>query len=62
LIDVSHFASEWLWLPAGAHALERALAEEGFTITSAVSAINTDPWDFILTSGDETKKIDNETE
>lgn len=62
LIDVSHFASEWLWLPAGAHALERALADEGFTITSAVSAINTDPWDFILTSGDETKKIDNETE
>lgn len=62
LIDVSHFASEWLWLPAGAHALERALADEGFTITSAVSAINTDPWDFILTSGDETKKITNETE
>ena len=62
LIDVSHFASEWLWLPAGAKALERALADEGFTITSAVSAINTDPWDFILTSGDDTKKIDNETE
>lgn len=62
LIDVSHFASEWLWLPAGANALERALADEGLTITSAVSAINTDPWDFILTSGDETKTIDNETE
>lgn len=62
LIDVSHFASEWLWLPAGANALERALADEGFTITSAVSAINTDPWDFILTSGDETKKIHNEME
>lgn len=62
LIDVSHFASEWLWLPAGANALERVLADEGLTITSAVSAINTDPWDFILTSGDETKKIDNETE
>lgn len=62
LIDVSHFASEWLWLPAGAKALERALADEGFSITSAVSAINTDPWDFILTSGDDTKKIDNETE
>ena len=62
LIDVSHFASEWLWLPAGAKALERALADEGFTVTSAVSAINTDPWDFILTSGDDTKKIDNETE
>lgn len=34
LIDVSHFASEWLWLPAGANALERALADDGFTVTS----------------------------
>lgn len=62
LIDVSHFASEWLWLPAGANALERALADQGLTITSAVSAINTDPWDFILTSGDGTKQITKETE
>ena len=35
---------EWLWLPAGANALERALADEGLTVTTAVSAINTDPW------------------
>lgn len=62
LIEVSHFASEWLWLPAGANALERALADEGLTVTSAVSAINTDPWDFILTSGDDTKTIESETE
>src|SRR5690625_416181 len=62
LIDVSHFASEWLWLPAGAKALERALADEGMTVTSAVSAINTDPWDFILTSGDDTTTIPKETE
>lgn len=62
LIDVSHFASEWLWLPAGAKSLERALADEGLTVTSAVSAVNTDPWDFILTSGDDTTKISNETD
>jgi len=62
LIDVSHFASEWLWLPAGANALERALADEGLTVTTAVSAINTDPWDFILTSGDDTHKLESETE
>ena len=62
LIDVSHFASEWLWLPAGANALERALADEGLTVTSAVSAINTDPWDFILTSGDNTTTIHDETD
>lgn len=62
LIDVSHFASEWLWLPAGANALERTLADQGLTVTSAVSAINTDPWDFILTSGDGTKQIEKETD
>ena len=62
LIDVSHFASEWLWLPTGAKALERALADEGYTVTTAVSALNTDPWDFILTSGDDTKTITSETE
>ncbi|HEY4534854.1 MAG TPA: Nif3-like dinuclear metal center hexameric protein [Enteractinococcus sp.] len=62
LIDVSHFASEWLWLPAGAQALERALGDEGFTVTSAVSAINTDPWDFVMTSGDDTTTLNSETE
>ncbi|WP_310172576.1 Nif3-like dinuclear metal center hexameric protein [Enteractinococcus fodinae] len=62
LIDVSHFASEWLWLPAGANALERALADEGFTVTSAVSALNTDPWDFIMTSGQNTTTIHSGTE
>lgn len=58
LVDVSHFSSEWLWLPAGANALERALADAGFTVTSSVSALNTDPWDFILTSGDNTTTYD----
>lgn len=62
LIDVSHFASEWLWLPAGANALERALADDGFTVTSAVSALNTDPWDFIMTSGQNTTTIHRGTE
>lgn len=48
LVDVSHFAGEWLWLPAGAQALERRLAEDGFTVQMAVSALVTDPWDFSL--------------
>lgn len=51
LIDVSHFASEWLWLPAGAEALQRALGDRGFQVECAVSSLNTDPWDFILTPG-----------
>lgn len=49
LVDVSHFASEWLWLGAAAGLLHRALAESGAHVEVAVSGINTDPWDFILT-------------
>ena len=49
LVDVSHFASEWLWLGAAAGMLLRALEERGFAVQVAVSGVNTDPWDFILT-------------
>lgn len=51
LIDLSHFASEWLWLPAAAQALDNVLADQGFVAELAVSQTNTDPWDFILTPG-----------
>lgn len=51
LIDVSHFASEWLWLPAAAQALHQALTDRGYDVEVAVSGINTDPWDFVLTPG-----------
>ncbi|ALE94120.1 NGG1p interacting factor NIF3 [Arthrobacter alpinus] len=51
LIDLSHFASEWLWLPEAAHALGNVLADQGFVAELAVSQTNTDPWDFILTPG-----------
>ncbi|WP_309080112.1 Nif3-like dinuclear metal center hexameric protein [Zhihengliuella sp.] len=49
LIDVSHFASEWLWLPAAAEALENVLLDQDFGVDVMVSGINTDPWDFVLT-------------
>ncbi|MCU1578289.1 MAG: Nif3-like dinuclear metal center hexameric protein [Rhodoglobus sp.] len=45
LIDVSHWASEWLWLDAAASELRDALP--GVTVT--VSEIRTDPWDFVVT-------------
>jgi len=45
LIDVSHWASEWLWLETAAHELRGALP--GVTIT--VSDVRTDPWDFVVT-------------
>ncbi|NUL47953.1 Nif3-like dinuclear metal center hexameric protein [Cellulosimicrobium funkei] len=51
LVEVSHFGSEWLWLPAAAQALDTLLAESGFDVEIAVSGQNTDPWDFVLTPG-----------
>ncbi|MCW4464971.1 Nif3-like dinuclear metal center hexameric protein [Glutamicibacter sp. MNS18] len=49
LIDVSHFASEWVWLSAAARALQNVVRDLGFELEVEVSQINTDPWDFILT-------------
>ncbi|WP_313813989.1 Nif3-like dinuclear metal center hexameric protein [Glutamicibacter sp.] len=49
LVDVSHFASEWVWLSAGARALENVLKDLGHDVQIEVSQINTDPWDFLLT-------------
>ncbi|WP_160665247.1 Nif3-like dinuclear metal center hexameric protein [Pseudarthrobacter sp. ATCC 49987] len=51
LIDVSHFASEWLWLPAAAEALGNVLSDQGHDVEIRVSTTNSDPWDFILTPG-----------
>jgi dinuclear metal center YbgI/SA1388 family protein len=45
LIDMSHWASEWLWLERAAEELRAALP--GVTVT--VSALRTDPWDFVVT-------------
>lgn len=42
LIDVSHWASEWLWLETAAAELRAAHPE----LTVIVSELRTDPWDF----------------
>lgn len=52
LIDCSHFASEWVWLKTAAARLKNLLAERGFEIETQVSALNSDPWDFQISSGD----------
>jgi dinuclear metal center YbgI/SA1388 family protein len=44
LLDVSHWASEWLWLDIAAEQLRAALP--GVTVT--VSELRTDPWDFLV--------------
>lgn len=44
LIDVSHWASEWLWLEVAAAELRAALPD----VELAVSELRTDPWDFVV--------------
>lgn len=44
LIDVSHWASEWLWLDTAASELRAALPD----LTVTVSELRTDPWDFAI--------------
>lgn len=50
LIDLSHAASEWLWLPVGARLLEQELRSRGFRVEIEVSRRRTDPWDFRVPS------------
>ncbi len=45
LIDVSHWASEWLWLDVAAQQLRERLPSAIVT----VSDVRTDPWDFAIT-------------
>ena len=44
LVDVSHWASEWLWLDTAAAQLRAALP--GLAVS--VSDLRTDPWDFVV--------------
>ncbi|MEO8907107.1 MAG: Nif3-like dinuclear metal center hexameric protein [Microbacteriaceae bacterium] len=44
LIDVSHWASEWLWLQTAAEQLRDALPDATITL----SDVRTDPWDFAI--------------
>ena len=44
LVDVSHWAADWLWLEHAAHEVRALLP--GVDVT--VSDIRTDPWDFVV--------------
>jgi len=44
LIDVSHWASEWLWLDTAAAQLRTELSD----VEIVVSELRTDPWDFAV--------------
>lgn len=42
LVDIAHWAAEWLWLPVVQHELDRALGDRA--VPSTVSTLCTDPW------------------
>ena len=45
LIDVPHWAAEWLWLPHAAASLDEDMGAGGAgTVTTSVSTIDTSPW------------------
>ncbi len=57
LVDLAHFASEWLWLPGAADALIGDLLAAlgaGTTVETRVSTRRTDPWTGRASSSDET--------
>ncbi len=50
LVSVSHWASEWVWLPELEQQLKTDLAHKQFNFKIFVSEISTDPWNFSLGS------------
>lgn len=46
LIDVPHWAAEWTWLPVAQRVLTDDLAAAGLVVSSTVSRICTDPWNY----------------
>ncbi|UNX53466.1 Nif3-like dinuclear metal center hexameric protein [Georgenia sp. TF02-10] len=50
LVDTTHWASEWPWLPRAAAVLRAGAVERGATLVTHVSTLVTDPWDLQLTA------------
>lgn len=50
LVDVSHWASEWLWLRGAGDRLRADLAEVGQSVEVTISTQSTDPWTLRLAS------------
>ena len=46
LISISHWASEWLWLPELKKQLENDFSQSNFYVNILISEIVTDSWDF----------------
>jgi len=50
LVSVSHWASEWVWLPELEQQLKTDLAHKQLNSRIFISEISTDPWNFSLGS------------
>ena len=46
LVDIAHWAAEWMWLPQAARLLEQDAATAGYALGTTVSTTVTDPWTF----------------
>lgn len=44
LVDVPHWAAEWMWLPVVEQALTAHLTARGYAVATEVSRLCTDPW------------------
>jgi len=51
LLDIAHWAGEWLWLQAAADDLVERISSDGGQMVTQVSQINTDPWTFSISGG-----------
>ncbi|WP_454085222.1 Nif3-like dinuclear metal center hexameric protein [Georgenia sp. Marseille-Q6866] len=60
LIDATHWASEWPWLPVAAARLEEDARESGASLRTHVSTTVTDPWTLRLGAPDNGTTTDNE--
>jgi putative NIF3 family GTP cyclohydrolase 1 type 2 len=47
LVDVAHWAAEWMWLPQAARLLEQDAHDAGLALGTTVSSTVTDPWSFV---------------
>ncbi len=50
LVSVSHWASEWVWLPELEQQIKTDLSQKHFNSRIFISEISTDPWNFSLGS------------
>jgi dinuclear metal center YbgI/SA1388 family protein len=61
LVELSHWSTEWPWLPVASRQLTSALAERGATVTTVVSTKITDAWSASVASSPPTEAAFTDT-